>query len=167
MLLHRGSRRYFTKVIRALQPKPHRKSTFINLDRIRCSVVEVSNYTPSNETIWKSVRSVTLRRLTREFFWKCIHNTFRVGDFWSHISTYEIRGHCNLCGNPETLEHIALERDTPEQKLLWNLTRQLWERKYAPMPSLSWGLILGCNLVRFFSVSGMAPDMEPPCHPCN
>ncbi|KAJ7215733.1 hypothetical protein C8J57DRAFT_1600183, partial [Mycena rebaudengoi] len=67
---------------------------------------------------------------------------------------YEIRGHCNLCGNPETLEHIALECDAPEQKLIWNLTRQLWERKYGPMPSLSWGLILGSNLVRFTSQKG-------------
>ncbi|KAJ7196156.1 hypothetical protein C8J57DRAFT_1106994, partial [Mycena rebaudengoi] len=42
------------------------------------SRTEVSNYTPSDETIWKSIRSVTLRRLTREFFWKCIHS---MGDF--------------------------------------------------------------------------------------
>jgi hypothetical protein len=111
ILLSQGSQRFFTKVIRMLRPKPHRNSTFINLDRIRCSVQEVSNYTPSDETIWKSIRSATLQRLTREFFWKCIHNTFRVGDFWSHIETLEIYGRCHACDVPETLEHIALECD--------------------------------------------------------
>ncbi|KAJ7886963.1 hypothetical protein B0H13DRAFT_1627674, partial [Mycena leptocephala] len=64
---------------------------------------------PSDEMIWKSVRSVTLQRLTREFFWKCIHNTFRVGEFWSHVDTLEMRGQCHVCDVPETLEHIALD----------------------------------------------------------
>ncbi|KAJ7304888.1 hypothetical protein DFH08DRAFT_721338 [Mycena albidolilacea] len=71
------------KVIQKLLHRSHRKANLINLDRIRCSVVELSNgYTPSDESIWRSVRSTNLQRLTREFFWKCIHNTFRVGDFW-------------------------------------------------------------------------------------
>lgn len=69
VLLSQGSQRFFTRVIRMLRPKPHRKSTFINLDQIPCSVQEISKYTPSDETIWRSIRSVTLQRLTREFFY--------------------------------------------------------------------------------------------------
>lgn len=126
----------------------------MNLDRIRCSVQEISNYAPSNENIWRSIRSVTLQRLTQEFLWKCVHNTFRVGDFWSHIDTLEIRGRCHVCDVPETLEHIALECQAPGQKLIWNLTQQLWLKKYAQWPTLSWGLILGGNLVKFKSEKG-------------
>ena len=122
ILLLQGSQKFFTKVIRKLQSKPQRQSTVISLDRIRCSVQELSKYTPSDETIWKSIRSVTTQRLTREFFWKCMHNTFRVGDFWLNIESLKIRGRCHVCRVPETLEHIALDCKAPGQKLIWDLT---------------------------------------------
>ncbi|KAJ7839656.1 hypothetical protein B0H13DRAFT_1650072 [Mycena leptocephala] len=154
ILLSTGSQRIFTKIIRSLRPRPYRKFTFTNLDRIRCSVQEISQYTPSDEVIWRSTRSVTLQRTTREFFWKCIHNTFRVGDFWSHLDTLEIHGQCHTCGVPETLEHIALECNAAGQSLIWSLTRQLWAKKYAQWPELNWGLVLGCNLLRFRTVNG-------------
>jgi hypothetical protein len=43
----------FTKIIWRLRPKKDRTSTFVNLDRIRCSFQEIPNYTPSDEMIWK------------------------------------------------------------------------------------------------------------------
>jgi hypothetical protein len=144
-----GSQRLFTKIINSLISIPHRKSTFVNLERIRCAVEEISNITPTDEMIWKSIRSRTFQRLTRELYWKCIHNIFRVGDFWTHIQNSEVFGRCHICGVPETLEHIALECSAPEQELIWNLTRQVWSRKYLNWPKLNWGLVLGCNLVKF------------------
>jgi hypothetical protein len=77
-----------------------------------------------------------------------------VGDFWTHIPHSEVFGRCHICNVPETLEHIALECKAPEQKLIWNLTRQLWCRKYLNWPKLNWGLVLGCNLVQFNTPSG-------------
>jgi hypothetical protein len=116
-LAHR-SQRQFTKIIRKREPKPMRRSTFVNLDQIRCSVEEVSDCMPTDETIWKSIQSGTLQRLTREFYWKCIHNTFRVGDFWLCPFAQNVR----LARSPNTLEHIALEYNHPGQRLVWNLT---------------------------------------------
>ncbi|KAJ7366024.1 hypothetical protein DFH08DRAFT_679767, partial [Mycena albidolilacea] len=66
-----------------------------------------------------------LEKLTQEFFWKCIHNTFRVGDFWTQVKNSEIKGIYHTCGVPESLEHIALECDAPGQKLIWLFTQQL------------------------------------------
>jgi hypothetical protein len=152
--IYGGSQRLFTKIINSLTMIPHRKSTFVNLERIRCAVKECSNITPTDEMIWKGIRSSTFQRLTREFYWKCIHNIFRVGDFWNHIQNSEIFGRCHICEVPETLEHIALECRAPEQKLIWNLTRQLWSKKYLNWPKLNWGLVLGCNLVKFYTPSG-------------
>jgi len=60
-----------------------------------------------------------------------------------------------VCDVPETLEHIALECNAPGQRLIWDLTRQLWLNKYSQWPALNWGLILGCNLARFKSVNGV------------
>ncbi|KAJ6452006.1 hypothetical protein C8R47DRAFT_998274 [Mycena vitilis] len=184
MLLSAGSQRLFTKVIKSLQSKSECKSTFVNLDRVRCSVQKISGYTPGDETIWKSTRSLTLQRLTREFFWNCIHNTFRVGEYWSHLDNLEICGQCSTCGIPETLEHIALECHAPGQGTIWGLTRQLWAKKYGQWLSLNWGLILECNIVRFKTEKGviipeqgrlfailvsrvhcMAHHMETPCNP--
>ncbi|KAJ7223723.1 hypothetical protein C8J57DRAFT_954270, partial [Mycena rebaudengoi] len=62
---------------------------------------EISDYTPTDKTIWKSIRAVNLQRLTREFLWECIHNIFRVGDFWTHLDTLEIRGRCHTYDVPE------------------------------------------------------------------
>ncbi|KAJ7237092.1 hypothetical protein C8J57DRAFT_1087777, partial [Mycena rebaudengoi] len=47
------------------------------------------------------------------------------------------------------------EYEVPGQKIIWNLTRQLWAKKFTSMPSLSWGLVLGCNLVKFKSDKGV------------
>jgi hypothetical protein len=35
------------------------------------------------------------------------------------------------------------------------LTCQLWSKKYDHWPTLNWGLILGCNLMRFKSDKGI------------
>jgi hypothetical protein len=153
--LLQGWWRYFNKIIQNLQPRPQRKYTYINLDRSLCALQEVCSYTPSDETIWKSIPSVTLQCLTREFLWKCIHNTFRVGDFWYHIDTLEIKRRCHVCGVLETLEHIALECDTPGQKIdlgpnAWNLVQEIW-----PLPGNELGLFLSCNLVKFKIVKGI------------
>jgi hypothetical protein len=80
---------------------------------------------------------------------------FWVGDFWYHIDTLQIRGRCHACGVPEKLEYIALECDATGQKLIWNLTDQLWSKKYEHLPVINWGLILGCNLVKFKTDKGV------------
>ncbi|KAF8185612.1 hypothetical protein K438DRAFT_1481183, partial [Mycena galopus ATCC 62051] len=64
----------------------------------------------------------------REFYWRCIHNTFRVGDFWSHIGTLEILGSCHVCNRvtlkkPVVKHPIALECDARGQSFIWNLTK--------------------------------------------
>jgi hypothetical protein len=51
ILLSHGSQKIFYKILRSLRPRTHRKSTFINLDRIRCSIQEISKYMPTDETL--------------------------------------------------------------------------------------------------------------------
>jgi hypothetical protein len=54
ILLSQGSQHLFSKIIQSLKPKPHRKVAFTNLDQIRCSIAEVSKYTPSDKAIWSA-----------------------------------------------------------------------------------------------------------------
>ncbi|KAJ7778039.1 hypothetical protein DFH07DRAFT_730956 [Mycena maculata] len=159
ILISQGSQRVFTKIIKGRRSKPFRKITFINLDRIRCSVQEVSDYIPTDEMIWKSIRSTNLRRLHRELFWRSIHNTFRVGDFWTHIDNLEPTAACPTCSVPESLEHIAMECDASGAKLIWKLTEELWAMKYSNWPTLNWGLILGCcGLAEFRDEKGKTKE---------
>ncbi|KAJ7193440.1 hypothetical protein GGX14DRAFT_379079 [Mycena pura] len=154
ILLSTGTQHSFTKIIMSLHPKPIRKSTNINLDRIRCSVAEYCDFLPTDEMILESIRSATMQRLTRNFFWKCMHNTFRIGDYWTNINTMEVRALCPVCAVTDSMEHIALDCYAPGQKQIWSLARQLWEKKYNGWPRLNWGLILGCNLTKFKSPQG-------------
>ncbi|KAJ7186234.1 hypothetical protein GGX14DRAFT_383650 [Mycena pura] len=161
ILLSTGTQHSFTKIIMSLHPKPIRKSTNINLDRIRCSVAEYCDFLPTDEMIWKSIRAATVQRLTRIFLWKCIHNTsgkkkIATYNYWTNINTMEVRALCPVCAVTHSMEHIALDCYAPAsgQKQIWSLARELWEKKYDGWPRLNWGLILGCNLIKFKSPQG-------------
>ncbi|KAJ7251877.1 hypothetical protein C8J57DRAFT_1077649, partial [Mycena rebaudengoi] len=124
-LICNGTQRYCTKVINSLKVSPRRRSAETNLDRIRCCIKEVSDYPSSDETIWRSLRSPDIQRLTRNFLWKCVHNIFRVGDFWRHIYNLEIFSQCTYCNIDESLEHTML--DCAGQRQVWALCAELWD----------------------------------------
>ncbi|KAJ7147967.1 hypothetical protein C8R46DRAFT_917184, partial [Mycena filopes] len=50
--------------------------------------------------------------------------------------------------------HIMLECDAPGQRQVWALCAKLWSRKYGHWPRMNWGLLLGCNLLKFRSSKG-------------
>jgi hypothetical protein len=39
----------------------------------------------------------TIQTLTRNFYWKCIHDIFRVENFWGHIEKPQILELCPVC----------------------------------------------------------------------
>ncbi|KAJ7806259.1 hypothetical protein B0H13DRAFT_1669899 [Mycena leptocephala] len=154
ILLMEGSQRSFTKIIKSMREKPTRKSTTINLDRIRCCIEEAFQYRPNDSAIWTSIRSNNIHRLTRNFLWKCMHDIFHVGRYWEHVPNLEILSQCQTCGAPESLEHIMLECDASGQRQVWQQTELFWRLRYPRWPKLNWGLLLGCGLARFTSSRG-------------
>ncbi|KAJ7468323.1 hypothetical protein B0H11DRAFT_1644787, partial [Mycena galericulata] len=126
ILLKRGSQRLFTEVIKLLREKPTRTSTSTNLDRIRCCVADAFGYEPTDMAIWTSIRSKNIARLTRNFLWKALHNTFHVGLFWDNVPNLEILAQCTACRVPESLEHIMLDCEAPGQQQIWQLVEKLW-----------------------------------------
>ncbi|KAJ7820478.1 hypothetical protein B0H13DRAFT_1614032 [Mycena leptocephala] len=154
ILLKEGSQHLFTRVIKSMRDKPTRKSTTSNLDRIRCCVAEEFGYQPTDSTIWASIRSNNIHRLTRNFLWKSLHDAYHVGFFWDHVPNMEILGQCSTCRMPESLEHIMLECNAPGQQQVWQLTERLWRLRFSTWPKLNWGLLLGCALARFTSPNG-------------
>ncbi|KAK7041280.1 hypothetical protein R3P38DRAFT_2512287 [Favolaschia claudopus] len=154
ILLNTGSQRLFTKIIVTLKRRSSRKSTLSNLDRARHCVNDEFDYYPSDTTIWKSLRSTDINRLTRNFLWKCMHEAFRVGTFWDNIPDLHHLAYCPACAVPDTMEHIALECDAPGQKRIWTLCERMWKLRFNHWPRLHWGLILGSALPHFRSARG-------------
>ncbi|KAK6975034.1 hypothetical protein R3P38DRAFT_2787440 [Favolaschia claudopus] len=149
ILLSVGSQRLFTKMIVTMKRHSSRKSTISNLDRTRHCVNDEFNFYPSDTMIWRSLRSTDINRLTRNFLWKCMHETFHVGTFWDNVPNLRHLAYCQACAVPDTMEHIALECNAPGQKIIWSLCEKIWNLRYPLWPELHWGLILGCGLPRF------------------
>ncbi|KAJ7772665.1 hypothetical protein DFH07DRAFT_733919 [Mycena maculata] len=154
ILLKEGNQHLFTKIIKSMRDKPMRKSTFSNLDRIRCSIAEVFEYKPTDSAIWISLRSNNISRQSCNFLWKSLHDIYRVRFFWDHMPNLEHLVQCPTCEVPESLEHIMLECDAPGQHQVWLLTERFWRLRYPRWPKLNWGLLLGCGLARFISSKG-------------
>ncbi|KAJ6527512.1 hypothetical protein B0H19DRAFT_969846 [Mycena capillaripes] len=155
ILLKEGTQHSFTQAIKHLADHPTRRSTAINLDRIRCSMEDEFGFQPTDSTIWTSMRSKNIHRLTRNFLWKCVHDIYHLGKFWERVPTLEHLAQCSACHLPESLEHIMLECDAPGQQQVWRLAKSLWQLRYPAWPKLNWGLLLGCALARFKSTKGV------------
>ncbi|KAK7036932.1 hypothetical protein R3P38DRAFT_2415527, partial [Favolaschia claudopus] len=129
-------------------------STICNLDRVRFCTADAFDFVPSDSMIWTSIRSTNLRRQTRNFLWKAMHEGFHIGQFWDHVQHLEHLGLCSQCRLPETMEHILLECTLPAQQTIWNLTKDLWKIRFNGWPTPNLGLLLGCALTKFKTPRG-------------
>ena len=101
----------------------------INVGRIQACAAEAYRANPMPEAIWKTTRHKDLTKKTCEFIWKCIHNAFKVGKFWSNIENYKRRGICPHCKIEESMEHILTECDTLGRQQIWSLANELWHKR--------------------------------------
>ncbi|KAH9857508.1 RnaseH-domain-containing protein [Lenzites betulinus] len=80
---------------------------------------------PTVKAIWSNIWNKDLSVKTASFFWKTMHNAYRVGEYWSNIPDYEHRAECCVCKVPETMEHILSECSAPGQELLWDMAMSI------------------------------------------
>jgi ribonuclease HI len=144
----------FYAAIRATRPTPERMKTVIMLDKTRYAIQAQCGKTLSDEDIWKSIRHKDIGRKIRNFLWRGLHETYKCGNYWRNIPTFEHWAICPVCNVDETMEHILLECNAPGQKLIWNLCRELWKMKFPEMPDLCIGLIFGCGLAEIKNSKG-------------
>ncbi|KII82985.1 hypothetical protein PLICRDRAFT_65879, partial [Plicaturopsis crispa FD-325 SS-3] len=149
--LNTGSQALFYKGIMSTQIPQIRRTTLTNLDKTRHAMRSLNGKTPNDVQIWHSVRNKDIYRTTRGFLWKSLHDAYKIGEFWSRMSDpkYAHRAKCDLCGEEETMEHILLEcESSPVNKIVWSQAEELWRKREKDWPTISYGLILGCGLVR-------------------
>ncbi|KAJ7027464.1 ribonuclease H-like protein, partial [Mycena alexandri] len=149
-----GSQHTFYSAIKATSPKPERLKTTVMLDITRHAARILSGNTPTDSQIWMSLRHPDITRTTRDFMWKCLHQAYKVGDYWRNIPNYEHYAKCPHCQVDESMEHILLECDTPGREKLWNLTQELWELKGYAWPEMDLGRIFACGLVDIRDTKG-------------
>jgi len=128
-------------------PLPRRTSE-INVGRVQACAAETYGTAPTPESVWKK---------TREFLWKCMHDAFKIGKFWSRIENYEQRGICSKCESEESMEHILTECSAPGREQIWSLANELWRKRSASDLPSEYGAILGSCLSGFKKANGK-PD---------
>lgn len=101
------------------------------MDITRYAIEDAFGVLPSDEKIWKSIQNKDLPRSFRAFLWKTLHNAHKVGGYWENIPNWEQRSICRHCERDATdsMEHIMLECRVTGQELIWNLARELWEKR--------------------------------------
>ena len=151
-----AQRDLYRTVLRSKRPPPRRTSE-LNVGRIQACATEVYGTAPTEESVWKSTRHCDLTKKTREFLWKCLHNAFKIGKFWSKIEGYEYRGICSHCGDEESMEHILTECSAPGRVEVWALANALWRKRSVTDLPHEFGALLGCGLTCFKKANGK-PD---------
>ncbi|KAJ7927946.1 ribonuclease H-like protein [Mycena leptocephala] len=154
MKLCTGTQKSFYKAIKAGKKKPERMKTTIMLDITRHAATDLSGRTPTDSQIWLSIRNQDITRTTRDFMWRCLHQAYKVGNYWRNIPTYEHFATCQHCQVDDTMEHILLECEAPGQQKLWDMAQELWEMKGYQWPEMSYGRIFACGLVDVRNASG-------------
>jgi ribonuclease HI len=137
--------------VKALPPRP---STVKMLDLVRSVALNTFDKYVSDADIWKSTDSKDFLPRVTQFLWRGIHNSHRVGKYWTHIPECDDRAICKDCGELEDLDHILTRCTSPGQELVWRAAETLWRERETEWPSVSLGTILGCGLAEFSDDKG-------------
>ncbi|KIK36514.1 hypothetical protein CY34DRAFT_94256 [Suillus luteus UH-Slu-Lm8-n1] len=96
-----------------------------------------SGQTPDTKTYLKK---------TKQFIYKAIHSSQKIGEYWTNIPTYEQRAKCAHCNaNEESMEHIMIDCPNNANSTIWSLAKRTWPLKYGAWPRVGIGTILGCG----------------------
>lgn len=131
--------------IRERRKPQKRDATDANLKRAKTALQEYTGMHETSATIWKGTRNKVIRTTTRQFFYRIIHQTPKVGTFRKHVLNWEHRQMCRLCNKIESMEHILTECDAPARVKIWQFLTQRWPHEHIPLPEFSFGIILGCR----------------------
>ena len=125
--------------------KEERRTTRLNLEKVRGDIADQTGSLETNEAIWNLIRKTPVRLKIRQFFYKALHGTQKIGRYWFNIQHYEERGICRTCGDDETMDHILTNCPHPTNIAVWEYAKELWPHEEGTWPNISLGTIIGCN----------------------
>ena len=126
-------------------PRKERNTTLLNLEKVRSGIADQSGSLETNETIWNLIRKSPIRLKIKQFFYKTLHGTQKIGKYWFNIQDYGERGLCQACRDDETMEHILTTCNHPTNVAIWRCARDMWPYEEGSWPNTTLGTIIGCN----------------------
>jgi ribonuclease HI len=129
------------------KPQRERPATNLNLQRTKDAIYAFNGEKETNEAIWQGTRNPAIRIKIRQFLYKTLHNTQKIGDFWTNIPGYETRQMCQVCQTPESMAHILSQCRTDVRSQIWTLAQTTWPHANPPWPEISMGIVLGCGSI--------------------
>lgn len=143
--------------IRSQKTQKERSGTLERLEMTRYAAQENFGFTPTHDGIWSALRSQDISRKIRNFFWKTMHKSQKIGSWWDRIPDNEHKAYCQDCerGTIEDMTHILLECNAIGNKVVWSMAKVLCEMKGIKWPELrNTGSILACCLAKFQTPEG-------------
>ena len=105
----------------------------------KSTLEDLNGAPPKDESIWKSPKHPDIRQPIQNFFFKTLHGTLRVSDFW--------RGIPNCRGITESIEHIILDCPSGPSEIIWHLAKLTWPTSLREWPEIHLGTVLGCGSI--------------------
>ncbi|KAK0222652.1 hypothetical protein EDD85DRAFT_923732 [Armillaria nabsnona] len=125
------------------------------IQQVLATVAEINGVEPLESRLWASIRHKDVSRPIQGYLWKSLQNTFKISAFWEHLGPqYAKRGKCPHCHIMETMDHILTECNITGRAILWNLARELWERKGQEWIPVTYGTALGATLTQIRTGDG-------------
>jgi ribonuclease HI len=129
------------------KPPALRRTTLSNIQLTREALAAYHDNQETDHTIWNSLKNTAIRLRIRQFLYKALHGTQKIGDYWKHITGHEERQTCHSCNSTESMEHVLIHCRAPPTTIIWPLARQLWPHAPHLWPTPSLGIILGCGAI--------------------
>ncbi|KAJ7055340.1 hypothetical protein C8F01DRAFT_994543 [Mycena amicta] len=148
--------RVFYQTIRERKDKKRkpRGSSDKRIKMVIADVLRDYDRAVSAEDVWVESRTKDISEKVRNYFWRNLHDSFRLGRDWEVVPECEHFGTCPTCECEETLQHILLECKEPGQSEIWAAAKKLWLKKNKTWPVNSLGAILGCAMATFKNSKG-------------
>jgi hypothetical protein len=90
-------------------------------------------------------------RKVRDFLWKSVQGTYKIGKYWAHIDGFQDRATCQHCHEREDMTHILLKCRAGPRETAWQLANDVWSRRNQTNIPDTTGNVLGCGLAAFKS----------------
>jgi hypothetical protein len=107
-----------------------RRKTNEMLNKVREAARCTTNSSPTNETIWLSLRNKNIHtKKVKAFLWKLLHNALPCGLHWGGSPEFEDRAKCPSCNTTETPKPILIDCPKSGQQRIWSLMEKLLQKK--------------------------------------
>jgi hypothetical protein len=126
---------------------------------MREAIQEFTGNEENDATIWSGLRRVSISKKIQQFLFKSMYSMQKIGTYWANIRENKHRQFCIECNATKSLEHILVECQETQTKMIWEWAKHYWPSKKYKWLNITLGIILGCR-----SINELIPNNEQTEH---